>query len=350
MDFFLGVPLLLLLSILRRRRKQPSPIRRIALFVSAAIGDAILASPLLRDLKSTYPDAELVLVHGASNRGLEPFLKDICQFVEIDVKNPFRAWAQMKALGHYDLWIDTGQWARMPALLSWLAPAAWTVGFQAPGQYRHFLYDVFVSHDSKVHELENFRKLLQPLGIKGTHFPRFEVDTLPHPQKIVVHMFAGGSRPAQKELDFTQWVELINGLTQGGFEVVLTGARVDRSKAERVRAACSDGNRIENVAGHFSLEDTARMLKSAAWVISVNTGILHLAAAVGARVMGLHGPTSALRWGPVGRTSLRDSRHLALQSSLPCSPCLNFGFDYGCPLNRCMQAFGTKELVKKVVP
>ena len=51
---------------------------------------------------------------------------------------------------------------------------------------------------------------------------------------------------------------------------------------------------------------------------------MHLAAAAGTPVVALHGPTNPLQWGPWGKG------HTILHVDVPCSPCLNLGFEYGC--------------------
>jgi heptosyltransferase-3 len=52
--------------------------------------------------------------------------------------------------------------------------------------------------------------------------------------------------------------------------------------------------------GFGGLETIVDVLKSAELVVSVNTGIMHLAAIVGAPTIALNGPTATHRWGPVG--------------------------------------------------
>ncbi len=64
------------------------------------------------------------------------------------------------------------------------------------------------------------------------------------------------------------------------------------------------------------------MLREAQAVVSVNTGIMHVAAVLGASVIGLHGPTSARRWDPLGPAST------ALVSDCPGCGYLNLGFEY----------------------
>jgi len=55
-----------------------------------------------------------------------------------------------------------------------------------------------------------------------------------------------------------------------------------------------------DAAGSLSLLELADVLAAADAVVSVNTGVMHLAAEVGARTVSLEGPTSAARWAPVG--------------------------------------------------
>jgi heptosyltransferase-3 len=67
-------------------------------------------------------------------------------------------------------------------------------------------------------------------------------------------------------------------------------------------------------------------------MVSVNTGIMHLAAAMNVPLVALHGPTSARRWGPLGPHTV------ALES--PCQGCgyLDLGFEYKRQPRDCMNA------------
>jgi len=71
---------------------------------------------------------------------------------------------------------------------------------------------------------------------------------------------------------------------------------------------------------------------------------MHLAAASGTKVIALHGPTNSIKWGPYGE------KHITINSSTDCSPCLYLGFEYKCHSNKCMQAITAEDvfdLVKK---
>lgn len=77
-------------------------------------------------------------------------------------------------------------------------------------------------------------------------------------------------------------------------------------------------------------------------VVTNNTGFMHLAASAGTAVIGLHGPTSPVKWGPWG------NKGLAIKSNLSCSPCLYLGFEYGCKTNKCMRQIQVDEVLMQV--
>lgn len=84
----------------------------------------------------------------------------------------------------------------------------------------------------------------------------------------------------------------------------------------------------------------AGLIKAAYCLISVNTGIMHLGAALGARVISLSGPTSLVRWGAVS------DRAINLAAKKDCSPCLNLGFEYQCQHGGCMKTIEVGEVIR----
>ncbi len=359
----MGVPLVFFLSLLIKRLRAFGPVsspRRVALWVPAAIGDAVLAHPIAVDLAGQFQNSKIVLFLGVTNKVVAPLIAESWAVVPelagrleihtLEAKKPLEALWKILNLEPVDLWLDFGQWPRMPAILTAMAKlfrkAHWTVGFATEGQCRHFAYDSLYLHRSDQHELENFRGLAGALGIKSKSFPSITTD-VPNPSPVspyvVVHMFAGGSKPHLKEPEHTQCVQWIDWLLEDR-HVFLTGSSENQLKALFIQKRTKHPERVHVVAGSLSLAQTASLIRGSQFTVSVNTGILHLAAAVGARVLGLHGPTSIRRWGPVGPLGYADPRIRSLKSPLPCSPCLNLGFDYGCPVNRCMQAVRLEDI------
>ena len=106
-------------------------------------------------------------------------------------------------------------------------------------------------------------------------------------------------------------------------QIILTGAPSElevsrtncRANSDTLHC-CSRQNRYQLNSLYYSL--------SADFVICGNCGPMHLAAATGTPVVALHGPTNPSQWGPWG------DGHTILHVDVPCSPCLNLGFEYGC--------------------
>jgi len=95
------------------------------------------------------------------------------------------------------------------------------------------------------------------------------------------------------------FVSLARLLRQKDHQVIITGAGKDSELASRIAAV--DG--VEDMTGHTTLGQLAWILKKCDSMIGNSTGTLHLAAAVGTKVIGLYPPadnSSPVRWGPFG--------------------------------------------------
>jgi heptosyltransferase III len=302
LDALLGVPVLLGISAFRTRRALPRRIDSVGLLRTSCIGDTVLLSAIAADLQSALPRAKLLFFAGNTNfEAARLFLHDE-QVRRIPVTSPFRA-AQTLRLESLDVLLDFGPWPRIDALIAALAGARCTIGFKTPGQLRHFCYDVAVSHSREVHELNNYRNLTSALGIRTTHSPRLMVEGPPpleFDKYLVFHLWAGGYLSKVREWPIEGWMQLAEYAGRHDYQIVLTGARSDSEANNYLLKQIARKANVFNVAGRFNLFQTARLLLHARAVVSINTGIMHLAAALGVPTVGLNGPTSIRRWGAIG--------------------------------------------------
>jgi len=301
MDRCVGIALVALLRPFRRARawRALRSDARIALLNTYGIGDTILISAIVADLKAAYPSARVVFFAGPSCSEAAALIPGV-EVVAIPLLCPWRALRAIRREA-FDLWIDCAPWPRINALLSFCARAGFTVGFDAPGQHRHYLYDRAARH-GEVHEIENLRALLRVLGIPAGAAPALVAGKADRGSPYaVLHLHAGGSRARWKEWPDAHWVALMDALTADGTRVSLTGAARDRARCLAVRGRCRRPGQVEVVAGEMSLAQTAALLRGARCVVSVDTGVMHLAAALGCATIALHGATSPRRWGGVGR-------------------------------------------------
>ncbi|MDF1799106.1 MAG: glycosyltransferase family 9 protein [Planctomycetota bacterium] len=97
--------------------------------------------------------------------------------------------------------------------------------------------------------------------------------------------------------------ELAAGLAADGLPVVLAGGPADREAAatalEVATASAGPGSApIQDLAGATSLRQLAALLDRAALFVGCDTGPMHMAVAMGCRVVALFGPANPRRTGP----------------------------------------------------
>lgn len=128
----------------------------------------------------------------------------------------------------------------------------------------------------------------------------------------------------------------------------ILGGRGDRERAEQISSGIRGGCPptsivVTSLAGATTLRELCAALKACDAVLTNDTGPMHLAAAVGTRVVALFGSTSPELTGP-GLPG--DARHRILRGRAPCAPC----FRRDCPVGyRCMTDLSTDQVVEAVI-
>jgi lipopolysaccharide heptosyltransferase II len=98
--------------------------------------------------------------------------------------------------------------------------------------------------------------------------------------------------------------------------VILTGTALER---DLIRAFHDKFRGTAVDASHLgSIEKTALVLKRCRLLVSNDTGVMHLGAALGTPTVGLFGATSPVQWAPLGKRAT-----FVYDTSLQCSPCVN---------------------------
>jgi heptosyltransferase-3 len=344
LDRWIGVPLLFVLGLFRSKRAKPAQFQNIGICIFAAIGDALLASCLIANIRKAYPGSKITIFATPANVSTFELIKNYDDLVVVPITQPLAAIKQVRA-HPVDLLIDTSQWPRIGAVVAALSGARWTIGFETEGQHRHFSYDATVKHSPKVHELDNFRALLSPLGIETQAMPPIDLSTLAgidclniKQPYLVLHPWASGNHFELREWPTSSWTALALKLIQSGYGVVITGGPGDRGRGNALYQEITRGDlglkgdssgTVMNLAGHADLLKTAACLNGAAAVVSVNTGTMHLAALLDKPLVALHGPTNPERWGPVYPGASNGQNTLVLGPGLKEGGAyLSLGFEY----------------------
>lgn len=123
-----------------------------------------------------------------------------------------------------------------------------------------------------------------------------------------------------------------------GMKVIFSGAPGDIGLVDEIRAKMKEKPVI--AAGKTTLKQSAAIFKKANLTVSADSGPLHIAAAVGANVIALFGPTDPAITGPIGKGKV-----VIIQKQIDCRiPC----YDLNCNDNRCMRAITVSDVMEEV--
>ncbi|MGL4986046.1 MAG: glycosyltransferase family 9 protein [Treponemataceae bacterium] len=312
-------------------------IENIVVIQLGAIGDTILLSAVLQDIKDTLSNAKITLICSNSNKGIAYHLTMVDTLFVFNIKNPFSSMSKIKKMSHANLVLDFTPWANIGAILAFFLHGDYAVGFKQQNMNRHLLYDSWIEHSNHVHELTNYKNIIQSVGIVKDNFPSLSLSEslnfIVEKKSFVFHLFPGGTKSYMRQWSCNNWVALAKILGEKGFTIYLTGSKDDTLPAEDF-CMKAHNSLIINCVGKLSLAQSATLLKSVVALITVNTGILHLADSLAVQTISLNGPTNTKRWGGVHNTSIN-----LFPQNVACSPCLNLGFEYACNDKKpqCMQ-------------
>lgn len=160
---------------------------------------------------------------------------------------------------------------------------------------------------------------------------------LPADQKAIALMPGAEYGPA-KQWPLEYFRELAQLLQNQGYQVWIIGGPKDKATGETI----SEGlNNTYNLCGQTSLSDAVDLLAQAEQVVSNDSGLMHVAAAVGTRVHGIYGSSS-----PEYTPPLTDNKVIHTLN-LDCSPC----FKRECPLGHleCLNKIKPSALYNKII-
>lgn len=295
-----------------------------------AIGDLIV---LTAAAQQKYPVGKLYLACSKLNLPCAKLYEEFYAGIEVvDLKSPLSVLAVCRHFGINKIY-DSTQWANIGPIQVGLARllrvSLGAVGFKTASLTRGLVYDKVIPHGRGVHEAANFINLLVEREIFSSNdqlpefFPAlYQRKPLNRTAKILFHMWPSGNRSYLKAWPETYWEDLIQESVALGYTVYLSGAPADQTRTEALVAKLGLAQVI-SLAGVYSLKALSDFIaRDVEFAVSVNTGILHLVAATGVPVIGLHGGVNPVRWGPLGEQSI------SLLPESGRSAYLHYGFEY----------------------
>ena len=157
----------------------------------------------------------------------------------------------------------------------------------------------------------------------------------------IVALCPGAAYGPAKRWPVEHFAALARRCTNAGAEVWIVGSAKETSIGEAICASQgADGSTVVNLAGRTSLLEVVDLLSAASVVVSNDSGLLHVAAALDVPVVAVYGSTSPDFTPPLG------TRAATVQRELGCRPC----FQRECPLGHtdCLQGLAPAEVFDAV--
>lgn len=272
-----------------RARTRPADPRRILIAHHLLLGDTLMLTPLLARLRERYPHAEIFMT---TPKALVPLYAGRPYGVHALPYDPrdaatLIAWARRAPFDLAFLPADN----RFSALARALR-AQWIVGFagDTPG-YKNWFVDEFVPFADKPISFADLSARLvddvapAPYAATAWPAPAFAPFARPTANYCVLH--AGASNQL-KQWPSGAWRELADELTARGYQVVLSGGRGEES----IVAQIDPEARYRSVAGQLDLAQLWQLVRGAALLVSVDTGVAHMGRMTATPTVVLFGPGS----------------------------------------------------------
>lgn len=308
-------------------------VRRLVVPVLAGVGNALLAQPMIRQLRGAFADAELAVfarTHAigavferlAEVQRVEVFGNKAAEFLRLIRR--MRAWRADVCVVPY----PSNRW-QYSVLASACGATRTLISGYAVGYWRaaHFLPAERVPVIEGLHDLDQSLRLLEPLGIRTSlsmapSFPlaRDEIERaaarLPSGTRVAIHAGSGRTVFGQaKRWDPRQYGLLVERLRDElGLTPVLIEGPDEAGVSEEIRPQRDVA--IARLTG--PLTEAAALLAACRLYVGNDSGLAHLAAAVGTPPVTLFGPARPDELCPWGY------RHLVVQTPASCAPCFRY--------------------------
>lgn len=329
----------------------PGEAERILLVRPGGMGDAVLSLPLVAALRRHFPSARLDVLAEGRNAGVYQIAADGPAVFLYD-RRPLAAFRELARHG-YDLVVETEQFHRFSTLYANRLAPRWLCGFDTLGRRKFQTHSAPYAEEE--YEVHSFLRLFRALtGVEAPFDPdrpflapaevhrrwaRERLAPLGQGPLAAVMPSAGAAHrvwPAGRLAEAARWLQA------HGFTLFFVGGADAREPARAVASVTGIGGDAD-FTGAASLAQTAALLENARLCLTPDTGVLHLAAAVGTPTVALFGSGLDKKWAPPGRF------HRAVFSDIPCRPCTAAGQTPPCPRDgECMKRI-TVEMVTKAL-
>ncbi len=338
------------------RRKQKlkidkNKVNRILVIKFGGIGDILLSTPVLPNLKNYFPESTINFLTLRHSRDIlidNPYLSRAFTYDPSEDKS----WCLIKNIRSqkYDLVIDLFGNPRT-ALITFLSGARYRFGFDFRG--RNYAYNIKVKgRGGIVHNVEfNLdslraldipivsRELYLPINIVHKEFADnfIRVNNIDSKKIIGISKTGGWESKRYKADDYIELINLLNEVYDVNF-ILFWGNKKERSDCDYIRDRIKKNNVF--VIPDSPIRYLGAIIKHCDIVIGNDSGPLHIAVAMGVPTLGIYGPTNPKLQGPYGEKNL-----WIVKEDLDCLYCNLLE----CPIgNICMTELSKEKIIAAV--
>lgn len=320
----------------------------------AWVGDAVMAQPLFKRLRERHENLVLdVLAPGwcaplfSRMAEVDSVIDHTLQHGELKIGQRYKLGAELRKK-HYDQAIVLPN-SLKSALVPFFAAIPLRTGYV--GEMRKGLlndarilqksrYPLMVERFALLAEKRNapLRRPLQYPSLTSSDAQRASVlEKLGCAPKKPVAVFCPGAEYGPAKRWPAAYFSALANMLSDRFEIWLVGSQKDHEIGEQIRAG---SEACINLCGKSQLDEAVDLISCATVVVSNDSGLMHVAAALDKPLLAIYGSSSP------GFTPPLSSRAKIAKLELPCSPC----FERICPLGHfdCMMKLSPETVFAKI--
>lgn len=320
-------------------------LKKVLIIRLSSIGDIILTTPLIRVLNKKYPDCKIDFVIKHQFRDLiaaHPAVSRLYVYKKNDERYSLKKIRKLIREERYDIIIDIHKNFRSVYLRT-CANAGKVVQFKKYAFKRWLLIKFKLNmYDHIVPVYQRYIDSLKDFDIEYDHkgvdlyIPEHYLNSIDHKWRSIIESIEGpiiGIAPGASYLT-KRWMpngfqNVARRLLQqhGDASIIFFGNTDDRRITDSILAGLQDySDRIFNMAGELSLMESAALLNYCSYVITNDTGLMHMATGLKKKVVAIFGSTTR----ELGFFPCSNDAAIVQNVYLRCRPCSHVG-RHECP-------------------
>lgn len=331
------------------------------------VGDMVMSQSLYITLKELYPDCQIDVIAPGWCKPILDRMPEVHQAIEMplghgefNLLKRHRLGRQLKDHNYTHAYICPN--SAKSALIPWFAGIPKRTGWKGEMRYG-LLNDLRPNKKNFQYMVERYVALAHPKtdmidssslgGLENLPHPKLAIDITAQQQTLeryllsqeraVIGLCPGAEFGPSKQWPVTHYAQVANEMINQGQQVWLFGSAKDKETTQSIKSLVEHNNQqyVFDLAGKTSLIEVVDLLAACKSVVSNDSGLMHVAAAVGCHVVGVYGSTSPKYTPPLAK------QVDIISTNIECRPC----FKRECPLghSKCLKDLKPDQVLKVLI-